>query len=63
MSEAERHAKTLDYHGLNESAALLRKQDVALKLALAVLIRASESGYSIECEEAITAIQEARNHG
>jgi len=34
-------------------------KDEALRLALEVLKRASDAGYSIECEEAITAIKAA----
>jgi hypothetical protein len=37
MNESERLATTLDHHGLNESATLLRKQDAALKPALRTL--------------------------
>jgi hypothetical protein len=34
-------------------------RDEALKLALEVLERASDAGYSIECEEAVTALRKA----
>ena len=34
-------------------------KDEALRLALEVLKRASDAGYSIECEEAITAVEAA----
>jgi predicted negative regulator of RcsB-dependent stress response len=34
-------------------------KDEALKLALEVLERASDAGYSIECEEAVTALRKA----